>query len=138
MTIATQDGFSQNEGDLSIPLKIDPSFRFAQREKGDLRIVTLQVTFGSEDASHCPYVGRVKGTGIFTLADGTDKDEAEQLVILNGTSMVFGMLRGIVAQITAQGWHGSMLLPTVNFIEFFESLENERTTADEDDSPRDE
>jgi len=39
---------------------------------------------------------------------------------INGAAILYGMLRGQVAQITAQSVHGQFLLPTANFIELYE------------------
>jgi preprotein translocase subunit SecB len=135
VTVVAQGDFNYDMGELSVSLEIEPSFRFREHEDRGLHLVILQVAFGAEDTSRCPYIGRVKGTGIFTVADGTDEDEAEQLVVFNGTSMVFGMLRGVVEQITAQGRFGAMLLPTVNFVEFFENLEAEHEAQNKNSVP---
>jgi preprotein translocase subunit SecB len=41
------------------------------------------------------------------------------LVIVNGAAILFGLLRGQVAQVTAMSHYGTFLLPPVNLVEAF-------------------
>ncbi|MDD5706586.1 MAG: hypothetical protein PHR35_11720, partial [Kiritimatiellae bacterium] len=47
---------------------------------------------------------------------------------LNGAAILYGLLRGHVAQITAQGPHGQFLLPTLNFLELQKQAAAKRDT----------
>ena len=59
----------------------------------------------------------VKGRGFFVFKQPPTKEEADKMLQLNGAAILYGLLRGQVAQITAQGPHGQLLLPTLNFLE---------------------
>ena len=50
---------------------------------------------------------------------------------LNGTSILYGVARGIISQISANTILGKMILPTINFIEYFCLKHNEQIVEDE-------
>ena len=64
-----------------------------------------------------PYNISIKGRAFFTFKDPCPRSDANKILRLNGQSILFGLLRAQVAQITAQSVHGKFLLPTMNFME---------------------
>ncbi len=62
---------------------------------------------------------RLELRGIFSFTDEIDEKQKDQLVSLNGISILYGIARGIVSQATANMPIGRLVLPTVNFSEHF-------------------
>ena len=77
-----------------------------------------------------PYYVAIKGSAFFSFKELCSKEVVERYLHLNGASILYGLLRAQVAQITAQSAHGQFLLPTVNFVAV-----NESNVADADDKP---
>lgn len=67
-----------------------------------------------------PYSVSIKGRGSFSFDETVEHKEVDRLLRINGAAILYGLLRGQVAQITAQSVHGQFLLPTANFIELYE------------------
>lgn len=55
--------------------------------------------------------------GFFSLPDDAPEDFIEQVVPLNCYAMLYGLIRGIVAQATGMTRQGTILLPTINLME---------------------
>lgn len=64
-----------------------------------------------------PYLIAIKGRAFFIFKTPCPRDEAERTLRLNGASILYGLLRAQVAQITAQSVYGQFLLPAMNFLE---------------------
>jgi len=80
--------------------------------------VTLHVAFGPADAqSPAPYQGSAEIVGIFTVDPAWPADKTEELVHINGSSILYGAAREMILAVTARSTHGEFLLPTLNFIE---------------------
>jgi hypothetical protein len=47
------------------------------------------------------------------------EDIVERAITLNGISILYGIARGIISQVSGQTVVGMIVLPTVNFIEYF-------------------
>lgn len=66
-----------------------------------------------------PYHINMRIEGYFNFKQGSDVPPAdkERLVTLNGSSILMGLARGLVAQATGVSEFGKYLLPAVNFVE---------------------
>jgi preprotein translocase subunit SecB len=71
---------------------------------------------GAED--RLPYDVDVEGEAFFRLEEQRNLDEkpTDRSLLLNGSAILFGLLRAQVAQITALGANGMVLLPPVNLV----------------------
>lgn len=78
-----------------------------------------------------PYVIAIKGRAFFTFKSPCPRDEAECTLRLNGASILYGLLRAQVAQITAQSVYGQFLLPAMNFIELDKARREVKTAKAE-------
>ncbi|MCE5253041.1 MAG: hypothetical protein LLG45_02340 [Actinomycetia bacterium] len=64
-----------------------------------------------------PYDVDVSGEGFFSLAESELSPEEERhLLLFNGSAILYGLLRAQIAQATALGPHGPMLLPVANLV----------------------
>ena len=72
-----------------------------------------------------PYHISMRIEGYFSFSPGTDmpQDQKERLVSLNGSSILMGLARGLVAQATGVSEFGKYLLPPVNFVEILKEIE---------------
>ncbi len=72
-----------------------------------------------------PYHISMRIEGYFSFKPETDipQDQKERLVKLNGSSILMGLARGLVAQATGVSEFGKYLLPPVNFVEAFKEAE---------------
>lgn len=64
-----------------------------------------------------PYICDIKCVGYFSISKEVFPDPVARLDVgvVNGASMLYGMVRELVANITARSWYGEMLLPSSNF-----------------------
>jgi preprotein translocase subunit SecB len=93
-----------------------------QRDANDrhaFRII-MRVNFASD--GYIPEANPAYGislmiVGDFSFANGTDEDLMQRMVRINGSSILYGIARGIVGQATGASKHGQFVLPTVNFVE---------------------
>jgi preprotein translocase subunit SecB len=117
-------------------MDVDPQ-HLLHKERPDVHQLVLTVAFGlsDEDPSGAPYTGRIVGRAYFHL-EGEDLSEQDKvnLIVVNGAAILYGLLRGQVAQITAMSHFGSFLLPPVNLVEAF-NRKAEALAAAGDDAP---
>jgi len=66
---------------------------------------------------NAPYNYSVELVGLFQVADGFPEAKRERLVKTNGRSMLYGLAREVIRNLTAQGPFPPMLIPTVSFYE---------------------
>ncbi|MBU0607543.1 MAG: protein-export chaperone SecB [Armatimonadetes bacterium] len=59
----------------------------------------------------------VTARGFFDLPDDAPEEYVEKVVPLNCSAILYGMLRGVVSQVTANLPSGPQLLPTLNLAE---------------------
>ena len=73
-----------------------------------------------------PYIVAIRGDAIFTTKGITDNAAIERGLHLHGASILYGLLRAQVAQITALGIYGAYFMPTLNFADMYEKMLNQR------------
>lgn len=103
------------EGDLLV----EPQ-HLVKRGNNDLHQLVLRIQYAPKQGAEArlPYSIDVVGRGFFSFADPELTPERRlEMLALNGTSILFGLLRAEVAHITALGAAGSLLLPAVNLAE---------------------
>jgi len=107
--------------ELVLTLDVDPQ-HLRHNEDPDVHQLILAVRFGrtEEDSAGTPYFGEAVGRAFFHI-EGKDLSEKEkaELVLMNGAAILYGLLRGQIAQITAMSHFGTFLLPPTNLVEAF-------------------
>lgn len=71
----------------------------------------------NKNDDNSPYYILMKLSGFFSYADETDDDYIKKTIALNAPSILYGVARGIIAQVTGNYEYGKFILPAVNFIE---------------------
>ncbi len=107
--------------DIQVKKKIDePSYMIK---------LDINANEDAESFSVNPYRIHILICGFFSFGEDVQVNEMKKLVHLNGTAMLYGIARGFVSQITANGPHGPFLLPSVNLLEYFRN--RQETKLDE-------
>jgi hypothetical protein len=82
----------------------------------------------SEDGGRVKIVSTI--VGFFTLPAATEAKEREKRIRLNGLTMLYGALRGVLSSVTGFLPPGSRyLLPTVNMLDVVRAVEGARAQA---------
>ena len=78
--------------------------------------VILKAEFGpSEEQKDCPYRGHVEMIGWFAVSEKWPEDKTEELVKVNGASILYGAIREMLLTVTARSSHDAFMLPTMSF-----------------------
>jgi len=106
---------SLHTGDISSAINIAPH----KNDPGKYRLTMgIQVKPSpKKEKEFFPYLIAISGRAFFTFEEPCPREQAEAVLRLNGASILYGLLRAQVAQITAQSVHGQFLLPAMNFVE---------------------
>lgn len=102
---------------------VDPTHLVNRENPGVHQLILrVEVCASAEDPAGAPYDIEIEGRAIVQVAEdsGLDDNQLRKLVVLNGSSILLGILRGHVSQLTASGPAGMFLLPAVNLVEVFQ------------------
>jgi len=78
--------------------------------------VSLRVKFQPGPEVNTPYFFTLEVVGFFSVAPNYPEEKIERLVRTNGSSMLYGVVREVVREMTGRGPHAQMLLPSVSFV----------------------
>lgn len=78
--------------------------------------VGLDYGLNSTDEKRCPYIVDMKVVGFFNVRDSVPEEKRDSLVYENGSALVFGAIREMIATITSRSLYGTLLLPTASFV----------------------
>lgn len=99
------------------------------RHKSNKRSFRFEFTVRAEPPDAKTPVGyEIDSTiiGLFTFVDGVSEDEMQQLIRINGGTVLYGILRGEIAGITGSFPGGKFNLPMVMMHEIVEQIEASR------------
>lgn len=81
-----------------------------------LRVVIDNQVSGEKDLRFSPYLVDIEAGAVVRALPGTeDLGDVEDLVVVNGTSLLWSAIREQVSNLTARMPAGAVMLPTVNF-----------------------
>lgn len=121
ISIRTNSEF-QKKDLVSGSVKVD--FDIMRNDSNPLEfMIPLTIILNKEEADFCEakYAIQLKLTGFFVFEVGTNEETINRMIGPNGLSILYGVARGIVAQTTANCWHGKYILPSLNFIEILKN-----------------
>jgi len=75
-----------------------------------------------------PYSFDATISGLFIPQEGVSDEQNARLIRLNGSAMLYGVIRGLLATVSGVGPYGPITLPSVNLVDFFER--ESRTTEE--------
>jgi preprotein translocase subunit SecB len=122
--------------DLGVGLSFGVDAEFDDEE--EVQLIELDVRYNEEDRvpeEAAPYIvhrGHVRVTGQFYWADEevAARDDARRLLLTNGLSMLYGIARVRVADVTADGKEARLVLPSINFLPIAEDWLSEGEDVD--------
>ena len=84
---------------------------------------SLLLEFTPTDGDNSPYKFRVGLFGVFRCAKNLPPGlDAEKMVGINGTSVLYGIARELIQSLTEKAFWGGLTLPTMSFTDFREML----------------
>lgn len=95
--------------------------------------VFLRVAIDNKDAKISPYTIDVQVLGLFDYLGKDDEKTIEDLIVVNGLSILYGTLREMVTMITSRMPYGAICLPGANFLDHRPSLERTKDNGKEFD-----
>jgi preprotein translocase subunit SecB len=87
------------------------------------------LSFSAKEAHAIPYQGELAAQAMVRMHGGSTALERKQQAVVNGVSLVYGVVRDMVCTLTARSQHGQMLLPTLNFRALADSIAVDETSA---------
>jgi preprotein translocase subunit SecB len=85
----------------------------------------LVLSFRAKEAHVMPYQGELVAQAVVRMHGEPDLHQRKQLAVVNGVSLIYGVVRDMVCMVTSRGQHGQMLLPTLNFRALADALETD-------------
>ena len=92
-------------------------------------LIRLSLKSGGKTGEGGPYHFETTIVGKFSLEDEVPEDQRHRLIYINGTAILYGVARGVVATVTGMGRHGPIHLPSINFTELAERPPRPRKRA---------
>jgi preprotein translocase subunit SecB len=85
--------------------------------------ISLQLRFTPPDGDNSPYEFRVALFGVFRCAMNLPTGlDAEKMVGINGTSVLYGIARDLIQSLTYNAMWGALILPTMSFTDYRDML----------------
>lgn len=80
-------------------------------------LITFAFALPNDGKNPPPYLIDIRCVGYFSIVKKAFPDEVQRLDVgvVNGASMLYGIIRELVSNITCRSWYGELLLPSVNF-----------------------
>jgi preprotein translocase subunit SecB len=111
-------GRKSGKKDESGTLKIQFDVNQSKSSKSKYMLpLTVELNTPEMKGNSYPYYVYVAIRGFFSFVEDTDEETMAKMIALNGLSILYGVARGIVSQITGNGPFGKTILPSVNFVE---------------------
>ena len=92
--------------------------------------IILRTAIVAKEGSAPPYVGKVEVFGTFSVDKSWPADKIEQLVYINGSGILYSVVREMICNITARGVWKMLLLPSLSFMEMYKDVLSARAAED--------
>jgi preprotein translocase subunit SecB len=109
-------------------LEIQHSLHQGQ-DKPNEGIVRVHVEMKHDEKKNVPYHVRVYLAGNFSIAAAFPEEKKVLFLKTNGASILYGVARELVRDLTSRGPHSQILLPTVSFANIL-NLTSKKTQID--------
>ncbi len=112
---------ARQNGSADAPVVLEPLVH-CQPDANDEKLWHMVLTLRLEDASpDKPFVyeAEVQVVGVAEIRDVVQPDKREQIIRVNGMSLLFSAAREMLLNLSARSVHGPLSLPVVNFNELF-------------------
>lgn len=99
-------------GTYTVTNELDYDVGQHQTEKERYRL-TLRFMTGSKKPEPVGYSVAAEIVGFFRFPEGTEQSKMDYLVRVNGCTILYGILRGQIANVTGNFPHKKLILPTI-------------------------
>lgn len=97
-------------------------FEIRRKDKEPRFLVSMFIKLSNVGSSgKNAYDITLKIHGFFSFKPGVDKETMGRMITFNGLAILYGVARGVVAQMTANGPQGKYILPAVDFVSLIKS-----------------
>lgn len=110
-----------------------------RKEKSSEFSVFLQIVVNNEEGKQAPYSINISALGRFGFIGNDEPEKRDDLVVVNGLSILYGTIREMVTSISARMPFGEVCLPGANFLDHRPSLKKEKAreeTAEKKPAPK--
>lgn len=106
-----------------------------QRSDSNPHEFRITMTIGLAEGDYAPednppYTISLRIVGYFIFVAGTEETKMQRMIHLNGSSILYGIARGLIGQATGASIHGQFVLPAVNFVSLVQSRADQRAPID--------
>jgi len=124
LSVEANQAFRPSGKKVKTQLRFGMSPKLMQKRGTNQYMLRIEVGFNEkpEDFKVAPYRIVIKLATFFELDPDVPEAQRKQLLSLNLISIAYGIARGVVSQVTAQGPHGKFLLPAVNLVEILKQF----------------
>lgn len=126
-----QDAESFNFNGVLIGEKIS-IYPLLEGDENSPYVVMLNVLIENNEGKTAPYDINVCVAGHFKVHKNVAKERIENLITVNGCSILYSAIRELVMTLTARSVNGMLTLPTVNFLDKI----SENPKPQREDSPK--
>lgn len=126
ISLKTNKGFDRSK---TLQAEVAVSCEIQQRKDDNFRYrIGMEIKVDvSPGAQNVPYNIHLIIVGFFHFDNTIDQETIDRMLVNNGTSIVYGLARGIVAQVSANGPNGKFILPIMNLIPAIEQAKKDKT-----------
>ncbi len=78
-------------------------------------LLSLTVALTAQKDTPAPYCGEVQVIGFFLVHPDVPKDKKEKIICINGATILYGVAREMITNVTARGPWPAVTLPCLNF-----------------------
>ncbi|MFC4296746.1 hypothetical protein ACFO0J_01670 [Castellaniella hirudinis] len=93
-----------------------------ERHKDTSHFLSLRFIVDNEKGKPAPYTIDIQVMGFFEYRGSDTEDQADDLVVVNGLSILYGAIRELCMTLTSRMPHGAICLPGANFLDHKPSL----------------
>ncbi len=107
------------EGEVSMSIGVDSDVRLSEANDGKDWIVILSVKLKENEEAKQPsaYKADITVLGQFSVDSEYPVEKTPRMVAVTGASLLYGVVREMVANITARSIHGEFTLPVTSFVD---------------------
>lgn len=77
--------------------------------------ITITIKLLANPTTPTAYVGDVEATGFFAVSEAVPIEKCERFAAIHGSTLVYGMIRELISNLTARGPWPMFVLPTTSF-----------------------
>ena len=100
-----------------------------ERKEGHAHFLSLRFIVDNAKGKSAPYSIDIQVMGLFEYRGSDPDEQATDLVVVNGLSILYGAIRELCMTVTSRMPHGAICLPGANFLDHRPSLK-QKPSAD--------